>query len=256
MSLQPAGRHDAATTAAVHAQALATPIVVASDVVDHAIRVLIVADVRLYREGLQQVLAHGAQLHVVGGVGRTHDLTSHVTATSPDVIVLDMSGPNALATATALLAELPDVRILGLGVSDTDDDAVTCLEAGLAGYVPHAASVDELYAAIRSVVHGELLCSPRVAGTLRRHLASLSIGRGASAGERELTSRERQIVRLLARGLTNKEIARELIIEVATVKNHVHNILDKLHVRRRSDAVARLHDIRLGGVPTDFARGI
>lgn len=255
MSVRHADRSDTDTTARAPTPAFAPP-AVAGDGPDGAIRVLIIADVRLYREGLQQVLGQGDEFNVVGGVGRTRELTSHVAAASPDVVVLDMSGPSALATAASLLAELPDVRILGLAVSETGDDAVTCLEAGLAGYVPHAASVDELRAGIRSVVHGELLCSPRVAGTLRRHLASLSVGRGASPGERGLTSRERQIVRLLARGLTNKEIARDLIIEVATVKNHVHNILDKLNVRRRSDAAARLHDLRLGDVPAGLARGI
>ena len=221
-----------------------------------AIRVLVVADVRLYREGLEQVLARDPRLHVVGGVARSTGLVRQVAAAAADVVVLDMSGPNALATATGLLAELSDLRILGLAVAETDNDAVICLEAGLAGYVPHAASIDQLCAAIRSVAHGELLCSPGVAGTLRRHLASLSVGRAADGGARMLTSREQQIVRLLARGMSNKEIARELIIEVATVKNHVHNILEKLNVRRRSDAVARLHDLRLGSTSTDFARGI
>jgi DNA-binding NarL/FixJ family response regulator len=119
---------------------------------------------------------------------------------------------------------------------------LACAEAGASGYVPHDASLEELLTVVQAVAQGELLCSPRMAASLFRRLAAL-----ASAGTGRdhqvvgtLTDREREITLLLERQLSNKDIARTLHIEVATVKNHVHNILHKLGVATRTEAAARL----------------
>ena len=133
--------------------------------------------------------------------------------------------------------------MVALGVADADDHVLGCAEAGVAGYVPRDASLDDLVAVIESAFRGEAICSPRIAGSLLRRIATLAAGQNGTMPLAHLTGREREIVRLIDRGLSNKEIARDLGIEVATVKNHVHNILEKLQVRRRGEAAARMRGI-------------
>src|SRR5439155_827652 len=108
------------------------------------------------------------------------------------------------------------------------------------------ASIDDLVTVIESVARGEAICSPRVAAGLLRRVAALAAGHGGDLPRAQLTNREREIVRLIDNGLSNKEIARALGIEVATVKNHVHNILEKLQVHRRGEAAARVRGTSRG----------
>ena len=145
----------------------------------------------------------------------------------------------------ALRDARPDAHVVALGVPEDESEVIACAEAGAAGLVTLEGSLDDLEAMLESVGRGETLCSPRVAAALLRRVAALADDHAAS-GHARLTAREREIVQLVDRGLSNKEIARELQIELTTVKNHVHNILDKLHVRRRADAAAR---VRRGRVP-------
>jgi two-component system, NarL family, nitrate/nitrite response regulator NarL len=127
-----------------------------------------------------------------------------------------------------------------LGLPETDEAVLAYAEAGIAGYVSRDGSVQDLVTAIEGAVKGELRCSPRLAGTILRRLAWRAAVGGDVSPRTTLTSRETEIVRLIDQGLSNKEIAVRLGIEVATVKNHVHNLLDKLRVHRRSEAAARL----------------
>jgi DNA-binding NarL/FixJ family response regulator len=136
---------------------------------------------------------------------------------------------------------VPGVPIVALGVPDVEGDVLACAEAGIAGYVTREASLEELVAVVRSAVQGELRCSPRIAAGLLRRLSALS-EHGPSAPRVRLTARQREIVRLIGQDLSNKEIAHRLGIEVATVKNHVHNLLEKLNVHRRTAAVRLLGD--------------
>jgi two-component system, NarL family, nitrate/nitrite response regulator NarL len=198
--------------------------------------VLIVSDVLLYRQGLASTLAHDERLHVVAAV-RGDAAVAALHASPARAVLLDMSGPNSLNVARLLRRATPELRIIGFAISD-DAAVIQCAEAGLAGFVGCDGSVDEIVAAVEHSLRGELVCSPRQVALLRDRLADLAIERSAEGSS--LTRRQREIAWLVADGLSNKEIAIGLRIGPATVKNHVHNILDKLGVKRRSAVAVHL----------------
>jgi DNA-binding NarL/FixJ family response regulator len=169
--------------------------------------VFIVSDVRLYREA--------------------------------DVIILEVAGPGSFGLAKSLSAQLPAVKIIAFAFSDVEQEVLACAAAGFAGYVARDGSEADLMAAVEDALRGELFCSPRTAGVLFRHVAALSAQSAPTTGRPGLTQRECEILALLGQGLSNKEIARAMRIGGATVKNHVHRILEKLQVRRRGEAAAR-----------------
>jgi two-component system nitrate/nitrite response regulator NarL len=205
------------------------------------IRVLIVADIRLYREGLVQILAAEPRLKVVGAAAELQTALQLVAQQATDVALVDMVMPHSIAAVRGIAATAPGVKVVALGIRENEQDLIDCAEAGVAGYVARAASVEDLVAALEGVGRGELLCSPQTAATLLRRVAALASGAsGAGHASNMLTPREREIGSLLEAGLSNKDIAVRLGIEVATVKNHVHNLLEKLQVHRRAQAVARL----------------
>ena len=210
--------------------------------VEPPIRIFVVAGIRLYREGLEAILAHDRQMRVVATAADVSEACASVPEVRPDVVLLDASPDPPPLGVRALLAALPELRVvvLGLPEANLDREVLECVQAGAAGYVTREAGLSELIEAIACVARGELACSSSVAGALARGLARLAAETGRPAGEAALTARERQIAALIADGLSNKEIARRLHIELPTVKNHVHRILSKLEVRRRGEAAARV----------------
>lgn len=199
-------------------------------------RLLVVSDVRLYREGLVYCLRRRPAVSVVGTAATTDEALRVGTAERPDVVLIDITMPDALAATRTLSARLDDVKIIALAVSDRERDIVACAEAGVVGYVQRDGSLDDLLATIESAARGELLCAPRIAAALLRRLRGLVPP--PRDGSFTLTAREQEILRLIDQGMANKEIARSLSIGVTTVKNHVHHILEKLNVQRRGQAVA------------------
>lgn len=214
------------------------------------IRVLIVTDIRLYREGLAQMLGRAECLEVVGAVARCEDALASIALAAPDIVLLDLGTPDGLSAIGAIRMAAPNVGVVALAVAEVEGDVLACAEAGAVGYVLREASVDDLVTVLQSVARGEAICSPRIAATLFHRVAALSAARGSQPSLLLLTGREREIIRLLDHGFSNKEIARQLGIEVATVKNHVHNILEKLRVHRRGEAAARIRG------PVSLNRGV
>jgi two-component system, NarL family, nitrate/nitrite response regulator NarL len=194
------------------------------------IGVLIVSEIQLLREGLEVLLGRDERLAI--------------EESDPDVIVLDTATGDGLAAAREAAAAMPRARIVALGISETTDQLLPLAEAGIAGYVTREATHGQVADAVWRAAHDELACSPRMASSLLRHVRVLATRRSGEAAEAALTRRERQIVGLIDKGLSNKEIASRLCIELPTVKNHVHNILEKLHVSRRGEAAACLRDSR------------
>lgn len=202
--------------------------------------ILVVAEIRLYREGLAEALALRPALRVLGAVASPAEAVALLERCHPDVILVDMAMQQGVTAARTLLNEVPDARIVALAVADQEPDLITCAELGVAGLVSRDASLDDLVAALESAARDEVLCTARMAAVLMRRLAKLAAERGQYGREVALTLREREVIDLIDRGLSNKEIARRLGIEVATAKNHVHNILEKLQVHRRWEAAARV----------------
>jgi len=211
------------------------------------IRVLVVSDIRLYRDGLAQVLADERRLAVVGAAADAPAAARMAAEHSPDVALVDMAMPQSRAAVRGIAAIAPAVKVVALGIRENEQDLIACAEAGVSGYVPRAASVQDLVTVLEGVGRGELLCSAHTAATLWRRVAALAATVGETTQEQTLTRREREIGTLLEAGLSNKDIATRLGIEVATVKNHVHNLLEKLEVHRRGQAVARLQGRFQGG---------
>lgn len=200
---------------------------------------VIVSEIRMFREGLVEQLARRDSLEVLGSATDFNDALQVVRDLRPDVVVLDQAVTSSLALARVLGDTQPRVRVVVVGIADAADLLLAFAEAGVAGYVPRDGSIHDLVMAVDGAVRGELHCSPKIAATIARRLA----WRAATAAETStsvLTAREVEVVGLIAGGRSNKEIATALGIEVATVKNHVHNVLEKLKVRRRADVAARL----------------
>jgi two-component system, NarL family, nitrate/nitrite response regulator NarL len=204
------------------------------------ISIFIVDDVRLHRDGLAGLLAGDRRTNVVGGGGSSDQLLARIDVLKPDVVTLDLTAPDSLATARAIGSAVPSAKLVAVGLGDGEEMVLRCAEAGFVGFVPRDANLDQLVEAFESAMRGEVSCSPRMAATLLRRVATLAADQAAPLPEHRLTARELEIIELIDEGLTNKEIAARLTIEVATVKNHVHNILEKLEVRGRAEAAARV----------------
>ncbi len=191
--------------------------------------ILIVADIRLYREGLAQVLARQSSFRLTGTAGDAHSAIAQLRGQHPDMVLVDMAMSASVDVVRAIRESAPETKVVALSVAESEADVWACAEAGVTGYVGRDASLADLI--------------PRMAGSLLRRLAELAIAQPLGTPSTHLTRREQEILRLLDEGLANKEIARRLGIEVATVKNHVHNILDKLQVHRRAEAAAIMRKV-------------
>jgi two-component system nitrate/nitrite response regulator NarL len=203
-------------------------------------RVLIVASIRLYREGLAQLLNANGEFTVVGTDSTGRDAIERIDETAPDVTLVDMAIPDLSDISAAFATRSPRIPLVAVGITESDSEVLACAEMGIAGYVTRESSIAELAAALHGAAEGELFCSPRTAGILMRRVAELAADRNNNSSVALLTQREREVATLMCEALSNKEIASRLCIEVATVKNHVHNVLDKLNVHRRSEAVRLL----------------
>jgi DNA-binding NarL/FixJ family response regulator len=208
------------------------------------ISVIILADIRLYREGLADVLGRRVDFRVVGTATGDTEGVACVRETHPDVALVDMAMLDSAGIVRSLTTLTPDVKVIALAVPETDSHVLACAEAGIAGYVPREGSLDDLVAALHGVARGEAFCSPRIAASLLRRIAVLTGQRPPATATGRLTPRELEILDLIDRRLTNREIANRLCIELATVKNHVHNILEKLQIRGRNDAAAWMRSYR------------
>jgi len=212
------------------------------------LRVLVVSNVRMVQEGLSSILAQRG-VDVVSTVDLPHagDRSAQL---NPDVILFDAARQGSVEFVKDLVASAPHSKVVAFGVKETDEEILALAAAGTAGYVRESAESGDVVRVLEQVMCDELPCSPRAAASLYRHVAVLSQGgndpAGAGnghAGSMPLSRRELQIAHLIDCGLTNKQIGRRLGIEAATVKNHVHNLCEKLKVHRRGEAAARIRVI-------------
>lgn len=200
---------------------------------------------RLYGEGLAECLGTRGDVCVVGSAHSLAEIETLLQHAAADVTLFDTSVSGTLEEVRELVRRFPETRVIAVALSETEQEIIAWAEAGVSAYVPRDATLAELYEAIFAAMRGEISCSPRIAGTLLRELRRRP-EKSYAAGER-LTSRESETLRLIAHGLSNKEIAQSLSISVSTVKNHVHSILEKLRVRTRAQAAAQMsgHRVRV-----------
>jgi len=199
------------------------------------LRIAIVSEIRLYREGLARVLTQLPDVEAVSTCDSAAESVGVRQHVDSDIILLDMSAPGSASSARWLSREHPSVKIVALAVPETEQHVLACVEAGVMGYVSREGSIEDLVSTIRHAARGEALCSPSITGKLMRRVATLALDASLTS---RLTPRELEIAEQLALGTSNRGIATSLGIELCTVKNHVHNILDKLGVARRADVAA------------------
>ena len=204
------------------------------------LRLLVLADVRLYREGMRDSLATRPQFSTVVAAADVDEAIRVIASLEPDVVIVDMATRQSLDVVRSIRRADPRPPVVGFGVQEVEGEILACAEAGLAGYVPCDASLDDLVERTVRILRGELLCTPRMAAVMFRRLELREIAPETAGIGTILTAREREVLRLIDGGLSNKEIASNLNIEVSTVKNHVHNLLEKLHVSSRMQAAAQL----------------
>ena len=205
------------------------------------IRVLIVDDHALFRRGLMLVLESEDGIEVVGEADDGEDAIAKAEQLAPDVVLMDVRMPRISGIeATSRLSEmLPTTKIIMLTVSDEEEDLYEAIKAGATGYLLKEISIEEVADAVRAVTQGQTLISPSMASKLIAEFTNLA----KRATDRQqvpvprLTERELDVLRLVAQGITNREIAEQLYIAENTVKNHVRNILEKLHLHSRMEAV-------------------
>lgn len=203
-----------------------------------AAELLIVCEIRLYREGLRDALAHRDASTSVSLASNADDALCHARVARPALVLLDMGVAGAAELIRALLDDNPAIKVIALGIHDDSPAVLNCVELGACAYVTRDATLDDLWAAVEAAARGEVLCSPRVTASLFRRIATLARERPKEVDLNGLTEREHEILGLLGQGLSNKEIARRLRLQLATVKNHVHHILEKLGVTGRGAAAA------------------
>ena len=217
------------------------------------IRVMICDDHALFRRGLSMVLETEDGIEVVGEAEDGEEAIRKAEELVPDVVLMDvrMPGINGIEATKAITEALPATTVLMLTVSDDEDDLFAAVKAGAAGYLLKEVSIEEIAGAITASVRGQSLISPTMAAKLLTEFASLAkrVDEGTSVPAPRLTERELEVLRLVAQGMSNREIAGVLFIAENTVKNHVRNILEKLHLHSRMEAVVyavreKLLDIR------------
>ena len=198
------------------------------------ISALVLSEVRFFRDGIVAALSDAPEIGTVAGAATATDGACD-TSPAPDVVVIDLATARSVGVIAAVRRAVPAAQIVAVG-TDREDHALVCARAGVRGFVTRDDGLDDLVEAVVDVAQGRDLCPQDIGVLLLR--AMTGAAPPMSGDEAALTDREHDVLELLGRGLSNKEIAAELVIEPATAKNHVHNLLRKLKLHRREQAGA------------------
>ncbi|MBA3489292.1 MAG: response regulator transcription factor [Longispora sp.] len=209
------------------------------------LRVFLVDDHAMFRAGVRAEL--GGRLKVTGEAGTVSEAIAAIVTDPPDVVLLDVHLPDGggQAVMRGVHGRQPEVKFLALSVSDAAEDVIGLIRLGARGYVTKTISSDDLVDAVRRVADGDAVFSPRLAGFVLDAFASRPPGLAVDPELDQLTNREREVLRLLARGYAYKEIAAELFISMKTVETHVSNVLRKLQMSNRYELSKWASDRRL-----------
>lgn len=211
--------------------------------------------VRLLGDGLGACLSARPDMHVEAVVRDTASLRHTLANSTIDVALIDVTQGVDLFEIRAIAAEWPSVALVALGLQEQKQDVIRCGRAGFAGYLARDASIETLCASLNEIVAGRLSVSPEIASSLLRALFNGETRAADADLDLGLTRRESEVLDLLGRGLSNKEIGNELCLSVATVKHHVHHILEKLKLPRRAQAMRKVRESPwLARIPTAARR--
>jgi two-component system NarL family response regulator len=207
------------------------------------IRTMIVDDHALFRRGLEMVLDEEADIELVGQASDGSEAVEKAGESLPDIVLMDIRMPRSsgIEACRAMKEVAPSARIVMLTISDEEEDLFEAIRAGASGYLLKDLPLDEVAETVRAVHGGQSLINPSMAGKLLTEFATLAKRddeeRAQQVPAPRLTEREMQVLKLVARGMNNRDIAKELFISENTVKNHVRNILEKLQIHSRMEAV-------------------
>ncbi len=207
------------------------------------IRTMIVDDHALFRRGLEMVLEGEPDIDLVGQASDGAEAVEKAAASLPDIVLMDIRMPrsNGIEACRAMKEAAPSAKIVILTISDEEEDLFEAIRAGASGYLLKDIPLDEVADTVRAVHGGQSLINPSMAGKLLTEFAALARRdeeeRAQEVPAPRLTEREMQVLKLVARGMNNRDIAKELFISENTVKNHVRNILEKLQIHSRMEAV-------------------
>jgi DNA-binding NarL/FixJ family response regulator len=212
-----------------------------------AIRVLVCDDHPMFREGVRGLITAAPDMELAGEADAGDIAVELARATVPDVVLMDLQMPNlnGVEATRAITQTNPDAAVLMLTMFDDDSSVFAAMRAGARGYVLKGAGPEELLLAIRAAAHGEAIFSQQIARRLIDYFANLRPPTAPPPAFPQLTSREREVLTLVAQGHRNADIARGLFISVKTVTNHITNILTKLQVADRTQAILRARDAGL-----------
>ncbi|MFG2876427.1 response regulator [Streptomyces sp. NPDC048337] len=217
------------------------------------LRVLVVDDHPVFRMGMSALLGSLAGVEVVGEASSVESAVAAAVALTPDVVVMDLHlGDAALSGVDAtreILRLCPPTAVLVVTMLDDDDSVFASMRAGARGYLLKGAAPAEIERAVRAVANGEVILGPPVASRAMEYLLGHAAAGGGPVPLPELTSREREVLDLVARGLDNLAISRRLTLSPKTVRNHLSNILAKLQAATRAEAIVRARQSGLGGGP-------
>jgi DNA-binding NarL/FixJ family response regulator len=201
------------------------------------IQIFLIEDNRLLREGIAATLKEQADMKVVASTAGSNDTMRQVRELKPHIVLMDLSlrSQDDIRVVASLWKGVPGVRVIGMGLIPSQADIVELVEAGASGFILKDATMEDFLGTIRAVAGGTKVLPPSLAGSLFSHVieSALKKGKGKLTNAARMTKREREIIALIADGLSNKEIAQRLDIATFTVKSHVHNILEKLALQSR-----------------------
>lgn len=198
--------------------------------------------VRLFAEALVVSLEQCDGISKVIACHKANQLVEQALQESPDIVLIDVTTEQVLIEARAICEALPKTPIIAISLPENSEKVIACADAGLVGYVPRQASINELLTSMLNALKGECICNPKIAACLLREIRIRQKQTDKIFPTEMLTLRERELLHLIGRGFSNKQIARELQLSVATVKNHIHNIFTKLNVRSRAEVLAFLRN--------------
>jgi two-component system, NarL family, nitrate/nitrite response regulator NarL len=206
------------------------------------VNVIIVTPIRILGQGLESCISQRHDIDLLAIVPDLQALRFVLTNAFPDLVLIDVTQGIDLELVRSIASERPDLALMALGLCEQRQEVIRCGRAGFVGYVARDASIDVLYQAMLDIATGRLQCSAEISGGLLRALFGSDLPTASPPMGNGLTTREGQVLQLIGRGLSNKEIARELRLSTATIKHHVHGVLGKLKVARRAQAVRRMQE--------------